>query len=189
MTTKSSNNPSDILSRITSDSRYTELLDWGEPRPGHPEGTVRAHIAELEGNLARLSDRLTEDEQSKLRLLIHTHDTFKGSAQPGVAITHPQSHASLARAFLEEFCDDDDLLAMVQYHDEPYALWRQFRQKGTYSAGRMDGLIASIHDWDLFLAFNLVDGCTKGKDRKPIRWFLQELGNRVSSKWSEQDIL
>src|SRR5438034_2096211 len=31
--------------RIQSDPRYQKNLDWGEARPGHPEGTVRAHMA------------------------------------------------------------------------------------------------------------------------------------------------
>src|SRR6516225_8855630 len=112
-----------ILDAIIADPRYQRNLDWGKPRRGHPEGTVRAHIAELERNLDRLAPRLSEEEHGKLRLLIHTHDTFKGEAESGVAITDPRSHASLARAFLAGHCDDADLLAMVQYHDEPYALW------------------------------------------------------------------
>src|SRR5436305_1874895 len=30
-----------IFAAITSDPHYQRNLDWGEPRPGHPEGTVR----------------------------------------------------------------------------------------------------------------------------------------------------
>jgi len=102
--------------------------------------------------------------RSALKLLIHTHDTFKGEAQQGVAITDHNSHASLARAYLQTFCDDPDLLAMVQYHDEPFALWRQFDAKGKYNQARFDALLSNIKDWNLFLAFNIIDGCTAGKD-------------------------
>lgn len=112
------------LSAITNDPRYRQNLDWGKPRSGHPEGTVRAHIEELENNLEVLKFRLSEWDCWKLKLLIHTHDTFKAEAKAGVAITDPRSHASLARDFLAEFCPNPDLLAMVQFHDEPYALWR-----------------------------------------------------------------
>src|SRR6185312_3403987 len=93
-----------IFERITSDPRYQRNLDWGEPRPGHPEGTVRAHIAELEGNLENLRPKLSDDDYWKLRLLIHTHDTFKGESREGIAIAAPKSHASLARAFLATYC-------------------------------------------------------------------------------------
>lgn len=177
-----------IFQRVIDDPRYQKNLDWGEPRPGHPEGTVRAHIAEIEPNLERLKLRLTEVEYWKLKLLIHTHDSFKAEAKENVAISDPSSHASLARSFLAEFCDDDDLLAMVQYHDEPFALWRQFTSKGSYNKQRFEDLLGHIRDWNLFLAFNIIDGCTPGKSRQPLRWFFQEIADRVDSKFTDVDI-
>ena len=71
-------------------------------------------------NLAVLPKCLSDEQLAKLRILVHTHDTFKPKAKRGVAIRQPESHASLARAFLVEFCDDAGLLTMVQLHDEPY---------------------------------------------------------------------
>jgi hypothetical protein len=114
---------------VISDQRYLANLDWGETRAGHPEGTVRAHIAEIEPNLEVLRTKLTDEDYWKLKLLIHTHDSFKTESKLGVPITDPKSHASLARAFLETHCDDADLLAIVQFHDEPFALYRQFESK------------------------------------------------------------
>jgi len=178
-----------IFGAITCDERYQRNLDWGEARPGHPEGTVRAHIAEVDRNLERLRHRLSDGDYWRLKVLIHTHDTFKGEAEPNAPITAPNSHASLARAFLAGFCDDADMLAIVQYHDEPFALWRQFAAKGRFNQERMAALIASIRDWDLFLAFNIVDGCTDGKDREPLRWLFRQVAGRVTSKFSEADIL
>jgi len=178
-----------IFEAITSDPRYQRNLDWGEARPGHPEGTVRAHIAELERNLERLRPKLSETDFWRLKLLVHTHDAFKADAEPGVVIKAAKSHASLARAFLAEFCDDPDLQAMVQYHDEPYALWRQFEAKGRFNQDRFRALLTAITDWNLFLAFNIVDGCTEGKSREPLRWFFQQVTDRVQSKFTEADIL
>ena len=66
-----------ILDAIRADPRYRKNLDWGEPREGHPEGTIRAHIEELERNLDRLRPKLSDEQVGALRLLIHTHDTFK----------------------------------------------------------------------------------------------------------------
>ncbi|MCI0377952.1 MAG: hypothetical protein L0215_10120 [Gemmataceae bacterium] len=174
---------------VLRDPRYLQNLDWGEPRSGHPEGTVRAHIKELERNLARLRSRLSEAEYWKLKLLIHTHDTFKSEARPGAAITSSRSHASLARAFLAEYCPDPDLLAMVQYHDEPFALWRQVQDKGQCNAKRLEALLDNIRDWNLFLAFNIIDGCTEGKSRDPLLWFFRELEGKVASDFSALDIL
>jgi len=177
------------LEAIQSDPRYQKNLDWGESRPGHPEGTVRAHIEEIERNLETLRSLLSELEYWKLKLMMHTHDTFKSEAAQGVAITDPRSHASIAREFQANFCPDPDLLAMVQYHDEPFALWRQFEAKGKYNQDRLAALIQNIKDWNLFLAFNIVDGCTEGKSREPLHWFFREVQGKVESRFTEKDIL
>jgi hypothetical protein len=163
---------------VVSDPHYQQNLDWGKPRRGHPEATVRAHIQELERNLHALQERLSETDYWKLKLLIHTHDTFKPEAKLGVTITDPRSHASLAREFLAQYCGDTDLLAIVQHHDEPYALWRQWRDKGSPNRGRLAALIENIKDWNLFLTFLIIDGCTEGKSREPLVWFLNEAESR-----------
>lgn len=178
-----------IFNTITADPRYLANLDWGESRPGHPEGTIRAHIAEIEPNLERLRPKLTDEEHWKLKLLIHTHDTFKAESKEGVPISDPKSHASLARAVLAEHCDDADLLAMVQLHDEPFALYRQYESKGKYNQERFNSLLNAIHDWNLFLAFIIIDGCTAGKSRKPLEWFFQEIAGQVETKFTAADII
>jgi hypothetical protein len=178
-----------VYEAIVADARYQENLDWGDPRPGHPEGTVRAHLAEIEPNLETLRPKLSDDDCWKLKVLIHSHDTFKGESTPGVAIADPKSHASLAREFLANFCDDPDLLAMVQWHDEPFALWRQVEQKGKCNADRPNALFANIKDWNLFLAFNIIDGCTSGKSRQPLQWLFETAKDRVSSTFTGADII
>lgn len=174
---------------ITSDPRYIANLDWGEARPGHPEATVRAHIAEIEPNLEGLRAKLSEEDYWKLKLMIHVHDTFKAESQRNVPITDPRSHASLARAFLATHCEDADLLAMVQYHDEPFALYRQFESKGGYNRERFNALLRAIQDWNLFLAFNIIDGCTNGKSREPLHWLFRETLGEVESRFTEADII
>jgi len=178
-----------VYNAIVGDPRYQRNLDWGEARPGHPEGTVRAHIAEIEANLEALRPKLSASDYWKLKILIHTHDSFKREALQGVAITAPESHASLACAFLASLCHDPDLLAMVQYHDEPFALWRQFSSKGKFSVERFSVLLTRIQDWNLFLAFNIIDGCTEGKSREPLTWLFQQVEGKVQSEFTAADIL
>ena len=177
------------LARLTADERYLRNVQWGEPRSGHPEGPISAHIADLERNAAILDRHLSETDRWRLRLLIHSHDTFKPDAAD-VKISHPQSHASLARVFLAEFCPDDrGLLDIVQFHDEPYALWRQ-EQHFRLNHERYHALFALIREWDLFLAFLIVDGCTEGKNREPLHWFFAQVAARgVRSAITADDIL
>ena len=177
-----------VLQAIQADERYQHNLDWGKPRKGHPEGTIRGHIADLEKNLWRLRHRLSEVECAKLRLLIHTHDTLKPEATQGVAINDPRSHASLARNFLAEYCADEDLLTIVQYHDEPYALWKQFEAKGSWDPQRMQRLLDGIADWNLFLAFLIIDGGGAGKTREPLIWFFDHISDKINSRITAQDI-
>lgn len=139
-------------------------------------------------NLA-LRPKLSELEYWKLKVLVHVHDSFKAEGKPEVAITGSQSHASLATA-LALYRDDADLLAMVQYHDEPFALWRQASsKKGKYNQDRFDALLRNIQDWNLFLAFNIIDGCTAGKSREPLVWLFQEVSGKVPTSFSAADIL
>jgi hypothetical protein len=67
----------------------------GRVARGTLKGTVGAHIAEIEPNLETLRPKLSDDYW-KLKLLIHTPGSFKGESQPGVPISDPKSHASLA---------------------------------------------------------------------------------------------
>jgi len=179
----------EIFEKIIADPRYESNLNWGEPRSGHPEGTIRDHIAELERNLEALGFSLVDDHYWKLKILIHTHDTFKGEARANVAITDPQSHASLARRFLGQYCQDRDLLNMVQHHDEGHALWRQFREKGSYNQERFHRLLSSIQDWNLFLWFCIIDGCTAGKETEPLRWFIDEVNRHIHTDVTADSIL
>lgn len=170
-----------VFDQILADHRYQSNLDWGKPREGHPEGTVRAHIAELERNLRQVRPAISQEYYWKLKVLIHTHDTFKGEAKAGTTITNPRSHSSIAREFLSQYCQDEDLLNMVQYHDEGYALWQQFSERGKSNQDRFANLLATIKDWNLFLWFNIIDACTEGKSREPIIWFIEEVNRYVET--------
>jgi len=165
----------EIVERILADSRYQVNIEYGEPRSGHPEGKVKFHIAELEANLEKLAPRISEEQYWKLKFLIHVHDTFKANAIPNSRIESPKSHASLARKFASEFTDDADLLAMIQFHDLNFALWKQFAATGSYDLKRFLRLLDTIMDWDLFLIFLIIDESAKAKDPDKVRWFIAEV--------------
>jgi len=164
------------LKSMQEHTTYKAGVEWGKPRGGHPEGKISLHIEELERNLERLKKKtnISEREEAKLRLLIHSHDTLKIHARPGVPIIHPYSHASLAKDFLSQFIDDQDLLEMVQRHDEPFSLYRKHK-KGHEVADRIAEMIDAIEDLRTFLLFNIIDSCVEGKKRDPLIWFLHQI--------------
>jgi hypothetical protein len=183
------NNHNTALTQILHDPDYLANIQWGKPRKGHAEGTIKGHIDELLRNLQALKPKLKPGEEEKLLLLIHTHDTFKAKCNPGVPIEHPDSHASLGRAFLARFCNDADLLNMVQFHDESFALYRQFTYKGSFNQARAQKLASAIQDWDLFALFLIIDGSTESKSREPLEWFFDHIGPRIQTRVTKTDIL
>ncbi len=176
------------LDRIQSDPRYEKNIDYGQPRSGHPEGSVRAHIRDLEVNLQFLRPKLrSEEDYWKLQFLIHVHDSLKAEAEPDSGILSPRGHATLAREYASRFIQDADLLNMIQWHDANYTLWQQYQAAGSYDADLFQQMLNAVHDWDLFLVFTIIDGSTHGKDYAKLAWFIGEVKKHrhvaVDSSW------
>jgi len=165
-----------VIKQVIADPRYQKNIEYGQPRSGHPEGKVKEHISDLEANLEKLRSRINNEETYwKLKFLIHVHDTFKVEAVSGVQAIDPQSHETLARDFASELIDDDDMLNIIQFHDENYFFWKQFKSSGQYDIQYLKFLLEQIHDWDLYLIFTIIDGYIPGKDIEKLSWFIGEV--------------
>lgn len=174
-----------ILEKVKADPLYQKNIEYGEPRPGHPEGAVKNHIADLEANLEELQrlGRIQSDEDYwKLKFMIHVHDLFKATTEnPAASLAH-LSHATLAKEYASQFINDSDLLNMLEYHDENYELWKEYLENGGYNKKRFENLLQTVKDWDLFLLFIIIDGCTKGKDYAKLSWFINEVKKYKTTK-------
>lgn len=165
------------LQKVKENIRYRRNVEFGEPRSGHPEGAIKNHIVDLENNL-ELIKHLFEDPTvySKLKFIIHIHDTFKAEVEENSAKpNYGNMHSILAMKFAKSFVCDEDILNIILLHDENYALWKQFKKNGTYNTARFHRLINLIEDIDLFLIFTIIDGATKGKEIQKLSWFLNEV--------------
>lgn len=167
--------PLEILSKILADPMYQNSLDWGRPRRGHPEGSLRNHIEDLVANLERIREHLKEGEYERLLLLIHVHDICKPDAWTGVDSDHPQNHAYMARQYLAYYCQDPILLAITQAHDDGYLLYTYYRWADDLTA-RICRILMAVEDVELFLLFNLIDNCIPGKTVEPVDWFIERVG-------------
>ena len=169
-----------IYERIVQSPFYEEGVKYGKPRRGHEEGTVAKHIEELENNLEYLNHSLSlpYDLYWKLMVLIHVHDTFKGVAKRDSPILDPENHASLAKKFLEDFTDDQDMLNITQFHDLSYAVYKKMKATGRFDEAKLQHGLKQIKDLDLLLLFSIIDGCTASKGREKIIWFVEEV-NRL----------
>ncbi|MEO0733018.1 MAG: hypothetical protein AAFZ52_09295, partial [Bacteroidota bacterium] len=76
------------------DPEFRRGLVWGVPRYGHPEGTIWAHILEVNANIDRLP--VGVETRQLLRIICWVHDTFK---HIGVHATGPSTTASTPAIF------------------------------------------------------------------------------------------
>jgi hypothetical protein len=161
---------------VAEDPELLAGLAWGKPRTGHPEGTVGAHVADLLTAIDRGDHRA--EIRAELRFLALVHDAFKYRVNEWLPKTGDNHHATRARHFAEDFTDDERLLATIQYHDAPYAIWRKMKRRGKLDEDRFSSMLERVPDLELFLLFIDLDGSTEGKNPEPIRWFRDELHRR-----------
>lgn len=166
----------DLERRLAADPALCAGLAWGEPRPGHPEGSVGAHVADLLATIE--ADGETGDRRRELRFMALVHDAFKNRVHEWLPKSGANHHAARARHFAERFVDDERVLATIEHHDGPYAIWRKLKRNGRLDEDRFERMMGHIPDPELFLRFVELDGSTEGKNPEPIQWFRDELRRR-----------
>jgi len=152
--------------RLLDDSRLRRGLDWGQPRPGHPEGRAADHVAAMVAAIPR-DDGLGSD----LRFLALIHDSFKAEVRPREPWSPGNDHAALARRFAERYTTDERLLTTLELHDEPYWIWRTADQPEQ----ALRGLLDRLPDPELFARFVELDATNESKDLTFLWWFRREL--------------
>jgi hypothetical protein len=163
----------DLERRIAAEPEWQEGIEWGEARRGHPEGAVKHHIADVLENVER--EAASPDERRRLRLAALVHDTFKYQAAEGSArVGSDDHHGSHAARFLERFVDDEELTAVVRWHDEAFAAWLGTVKRG--DAQRAEARARTLVDrlgsaLPLDLRFFRADNATAGKSPRAVEWF------------------
>jgi hypothetical protein len=118
------------------------------------------------------------EERELLRFTALVHDAFKYQVRERLPRVGENHHAMRARRFAERFTDDERLLASIEFHDRPYALWRKLQRRGKLDERGFRRMMRRIPDPELFLRFIELDGSTEGKRPEPIEWFRAELKRR-----------
>ncbi|OAV42816.1 hypothetical protein [Lewinella sp. 4G2] len=161
------------------DEGFCKGLLWGVPRYGHPEGTILAHIIEVNANI----DRLPVDAKTRerLRIVSWVHDTFKNIEHKGNPRDWTKHHAVYARQFLERYVDTEEekhLLNVVEFHDDAYYAWRLrfLYRKFNESEQRLDLIREKTGPLlQFFYLFFKCDTCTGDKNPAPLIWFEESM--------------
>ena len=65
--------------KVIADPRLVANLAWGEPRAGHPEGSIAAHVEDLLVTLDAWDE--PAERRADLRFIALVHDAFKAEVQ------------------------------------------------------------------------------------------------------------
>ena len=167
---------SDLERAIAHDAELAGGLAWGKPRQGHPEGSIAAHVADLLGRIDRL--QLEPEQRRLLRFIALVHDACKRRVRDWLPRTGANHHAARARRLAKRYTDDERVLAVIELHDRPYAIWRRLQRTGRLDERALEDVLDRTPDLDLLVRFVELDGSTEGKDPEPIRWFREEVARR-----------
>jgi hypothetical protein len=137
---------------------------------------VGTHVSHLLQTLDQAGE--TGERRARLRFMALVHDSFKYQVRERLPRVGENHHAMRARRFAEAFTDDEAVLAAIEFHDRPYALWRKCQRRGKLDERGFRRMIKRIDDPELFLRFIELDGSTEGKRPEPIEWLRDELVNR-----------
>jgi hypothetical protein len=163
--------------KVVSDPEWLDGVNWGDPRPGHPEGAVIAHIEEVLANVDDVA--LDPADRERLRFVALVHDTFKHRVDRGKPIEGTNHHAMVARRFASRYSDDAELLDVIELHDEAFNAWVKGERGGKWDAAEerarrlLDRLGPSVN---FYIRFYRADNRTGSKDQAPLVWF-EELLN------------
>ncbi len=157
--------------RIVADPAWRKGAFWGKPRPGHEEGEVVKHVADVLENID--AGGASGEERERLRLVALVHDIKKHEASGHRRVVNGH-HGICARRFAARYVDDEDLLDLIEWHDDAYRAWRLGKRTGQWRAAerRARALIERLGDrLPLFLAFYRADNATGSKSDDDVRWF------------------
>jgi hypothetical protein len=137
---------------------------------------VGAHVADLLDTIEKWGEK--EPRRAELRFLALVHDALKYAVRGWAPKTGENHHAMRARRLAENYTHDERLLAILELHDRPYALWRRMKRTGKLDQRAFEEMLARVPDQGLFMRFVELDGSTEGKDPEPIEWLREELSRR-----------
>ncbi len=169
----------ELEKRIVADAEFQEGAMLGEPRPGHPEGKIVFHIAEVLQNVDKYSVDFPSHIRAGLRFIAFIHDTFKHKVDPKKNAQGENHHAMIARRFAEKFTGDEGILDIIELHDEAYNAWCNGSRDNKWEKAekRFERLVERLGSANLmpYAIFYKCDNETGDKDQANYNWFEEKV--------------
>ena len=158
---------------LLAEPAFRKGLLWGEPRFGHPEGTVGFHVREVLDNVSMIP-HLSPIDRSRLRLVALAHDAFKYLEDRSRPRDWSKHHGVLARRFMESYTSDTVVLDLIEAHDDAYYCWL-YKHRNP-SPRSLSPLLEKVgYCLQLYYLFFKCDTQTGDKTQAPLRWFENEV--------------
>lgn len=162
----------ELENKILNDSEIIEGLLWGKPRNGHPEGQVLSHVSDVLKNIDSLD--IKGENREKLRIIAIIHDSFKYKVDRTKPKTGENHHAMIARRFAEKYITDNEILEVIELHDDAYNSYQKYMKDKDAGIKRAKKLVERLGEYHpLYLAFYKCDNSTGNKTGEDYNWFLQ----------------
>jgi hypothetical protein len=164
-----------IETAIVSDANFITGAMYGKPRKGHPEGQVIYHIEEVLGNIDKFYGE--DSDRDDLRVIAILHDTFKHKVNQNLPKSGENHHGTIARRFAEKFPIHQDVLTVIQLHDDAYNAWSAGGRHGDWykAEKRAANLINALqieNCLELYVKFYKCDNATGDKSQDNYDWFV-----------------
>ena len=123
-----------LVDKIVGSADWALAKDWGEPRPGHPEGTIGRHV--LEQVIPFIDQWYSAlPEYWDLVALAYLHDIGKPITRRKNGRLVGDSHSVISAKIAAELGAPDRLVQVIYSNDRAYSYWRKLQdKKGSWTA-------------------------------------------------------
>lgn len=125
-----------LVDTIKASPQWRNAADWGQARPGHPEGTVGRHVEE---QVLPFVERHYRDHLDYWALvaLAYLHDIGKPMVDFRDGRVHGDNHSTLSLRIAQELGAPPRLVEVIRLNDRAYSHWRKLLdKKGEWTASR-----------------------------------------------------
>ena len=125
-----------LVDKIVGSADWALAQDWGEPRPGHPEGTIGRHVLE---QVIPFIDRWYSalPEYWDLVALAYLHDIGKPITRHENGRLVGDPHSVISAQIAQKLGAPDRLVQVIYSNDRAHSHWRKLQdKKGIWTADR-----------------------------------------------------
>lgn len=174
-----------LIQRVMQSPQWLKAREWGEPRPGHPEGKIDRHVHE---QILPFIDRFYFEHPDYLDLVVLTylHDIGKPDTRYENGNLVGDSHSLISARIAASLGAPDRLVQVIVSNDRPYTYWRKMLDKsGRWSKERWneerrkqfrEEFGRKELDLALLILFHRADNAYRSSDLQtvegdPVLWF------------------